>query len=399
MLSKIRKKKLESNIWKFYLYRLFCSLILINPIFVLFLQRNNLNMTQIMLLQSVYTLCIMLSVVPFGVIADYIGRKKVLIFSSILYTIGWFVYGAGYNFLDFIIAETIMGISAGTWMASGSAFFYDTLKELGKESRYKRLFGNIVSIDNITIAFGALIGGYIASYSNNFRITFWISGLMVFIGLLISFSFTATKQFKHADKHYFLHLKEASKFAAKHPRLRLFIIYSAITMSIIFAVFIMIQPYLKLIKIPLVYFGAVYFAMNLLGAAGAKIAHKVENYLGERRILMIMLIIFIVSVFGMARGIIFLGVIFPIVIFFIGGIFQPVISDYLNKHIESYHRATVLSLQTLLTEGISAVSSPFFGWLVDFWSLKTAFIAATIILIINLFILIGAFTIIRRRER
>lgn len=399
MLSKIRKKKLESNIWKFYLYRLFCSLVFIGPIFVLFLRKNDLSMFQVMLLQSVYTIVIMLSVVPSGVIADYIGRKRVIIISSIFYSVGWFIYGAGSNFLQFVVAETIMGIAGGTWMASGNAFFYDTLKELDKEASYKRLFGNIVGIDNLVIGFGSLFGGYIAAYSDSFRLTFFLSGLMVSIGLLISFSFTATKQYKHADKHYFLHLKNASDFAARHTKVRMLIIYSALAMSIIFAVFIMIQPYLEMIKVPLVYFGWVYFAMNVLAAAGAKIAHKIEIYFGEKKIMIIMLVALIISIFGMARGILYLGAIFPISIFFISGIFQPVISDYLNKHIKSYHRSTVLSLQTLMTEGISAVSSPFFGWIVDFWSLKTAFIAAAVILIINLFILIGAFTMIRRKER
>ena len=88
MLSKIRKRNLEKNVWKFYLYRLFCSLVFISPIFVLFYQENGLSMTQIMILQSVYTGVIMLTIVPFGILADYIGRKKVLVANAIFYTLG-----------------------------------------------------------------------------------------------------------------------------------------------------------------------------------------------------------------------------------------------------------------------------------------------------------------------
>ncbi|MBW2982513.1 MFS transporter [Candidatus Woesearchaeota archaeon] len=399
MLSKIRKKKLESNIWKFYLYRVFSTLVFVSPIFVLFLQENKLSMIQIMLIQSIFTTVVMLSVVPSGIIADYFGRKNVLIVSTILHIAGWFLYAFGHNFLDFAIAETVFGISAAAWMASGSAFFYDSLRELGKEESYKRLFGNTVGIEHIVSAFAALAGGYIATYFNSFRLPFLVSGLVVLFSLAIVLSFTATKNYKHGDKHYFLHLKNATKFAATHPRIRLFIIYSAISLAILFTAYIFYQPYLQSIKISLVYFGWIYFAMSLLAAAGAKIADKAESYLGERKILILMLIFFLISIYGMSLELKIIGFIFPILIFFVGGVFQPVISDYINKHTESEHRATVLALNELVVEFFAALSAPLFGWVADLWSLAAAFEFMAVILIINLFILISVFTIIRRRER
>ena len=399
MLSEIRKKKLEANIWKFYLYRIFSTLAFITPIFILFLQENGLSMIQIMVIQSVYTAIIMLSVVPSGIAADYIGRKKVLLLSTILHVTGWFIYASGHNFLQFIIAESVFGLSAGMWMASGTAFFYDTLRELDREGSYKRLFGTVISIENVVTGFAALAGGYIAAYFNSFRLTFWITGFVILISLFISFSFTATKDYKHGDKHYLLHLKNASKFTITHPRLRLFIIYTAISASIMFAAYILYQPYLQWIKVPLVYFGWIYFAMSIIGALGSKIAHRVEGYLGERKILIIVLLVFIASVFGMSRGLVYLGVIFPILIFFIGGVLYPVMSDYLNKLIESHHRATVLSLHELVVQFFAALSAPFFGFIVDFWSLETAFKMMAVLLVINLFILVAVFTIIRRREK
>lgn len=397
MLSKERKEKLEANIWKFYLYRIFSSLVFISPIFVLFYQDNGLSITEVMILQSVYTCIIMLSVIPAGIIADFIGRKKVLIGNAVFFMLSWVVFALSYSFRGFLLAETMIALSAAMWMASGTAFFYDTLRELEREGSFKRLFGNVMGINHLMWAFSALIGGYIATRS--LRFPFWATSITGVFALLVTFSFTETREYKHAEKHYMTHLKEASKFAAKHPRVRLFMIYSAISFAIGFAGFILYQPYLKSISIPLVYFGWVYFAMNMLAAVGSKISHKVEGILGERKILPLLLLVMILCFFGMSRGLLVLGVLFPIIISFNGGIFGPVITDYLNKHIESHHRATVLSLHTLLAEGFSAVLAPFFGWIVDFWSLGTAFSMATLILVIDLFILVGVFTVIRRRER
>jgi MFS family permease len=397
MLSKIRKKKLEANIGKFYLYRIFSSLIFISPIFVLFYQENGLSMTQVMILQAIYTAIIMLMVIPAGIAADYIGRKKVLIANSILFTAGWAFFALSHSFVGFLIAEITVALSAAMWMASGTAFFYDTLRELDREGSYKRLFGKVVGINSIMWGIAALIGGYIATYS--LRLPFWITSITVLFGFLVTLSFTETKEYKHGDKRYFAHLKEASKFAAHHPRIRLFIIYSTIFVSIFFTIFILFQPYLKSIKVPLVYFGWIYFAMNMLAAIGSRFAYKIEEFLGERNILIFLLVIAISCIFGMSRGLLIIGAIFPILLFFTIGVFEPVMSDYINKRTESHHRATVISLQELIMRLFSSVIAPFFGWMVDFWSLETAFTAAVIILMINLFILVGVFTIIKRRER
>jgi MFS family permease len=397
MLSKIRKKKLEANIWKFYLYRIFASLIFITPIYVLFYQSNGLNMTQVMILQSAYTAIIMLTVVPAGIIADYLGRKKLLIANAFMFALSWIIYAISYNFWSLLIAEAAMALSAAMWMASGTAFFYDTLKELGKEKNFKKLFGSVIGINYVTWGLSSLAGGYIAAYG--LRLPFWITAIPSALAFLITFSFTDTLKYKHGEKHYLTHLKDAYDFAAKYPKIKLFIIYSAIVMTIGFITYMLYQPYFAAIKIPLVYFGWVYFAISMLAAFGSRYAYRIEEFLGEKKILALLLVVMIVCFFGISKEIAFLGIIFPIILSFTSGIFEPVLSDYINKNTESYHRATVLSLNTLVSEFVTTISAPFFGWMVDFWSLKAAFLAAALILVINLVILIGIFMVAKRRER
>lgn len=100
----------------------------------------------------------------------------------------------------------------------------------------------------------------------------------------------------------------------------------------------------------------------------------------------------------MTQEFLIVGAIFPIIIFFRGGIFEPVVTDYMNKHIESHHRATVLSLSTLASQLLATAMAPFLGWIVDAYSLRAAFLISAVILTINLLILIGTFTIINRRK-
>ena len=46
------------------------------PIIVIFFKENGLTLTQIMILQSVYSLTVALTEIPSGYFADFFGRKK-----------------------------------------------------------------------------------------------------------------------------------------------------------------------------------------------------------------------------------------------------------------------------------------------------------------------------------
>ena len=396
MLSEIRKNNLEKNIWKFYLYRVFSCLSFITPIYFLFLLDNGLNLTQVMILQSIYTAVIMLSAVPSGIVADQLGRKKILIINAVLFTLAWMIFAVSHNFLGFLIGEITAALSAGMWLASGTAFFYDNLKELKRESDFKKLFGNVVGINYVMWGLSSLVGGYIAVHS--LRFPFWITSVTAFIALIITFTFTETKIYGHRDKHYLKHLKNSLIFIKNHQKVRLLIIYSGIFVAVSFIGYILYQPYLESINIPLAYFGLVYLIIFLLAAVGSKTAHLLETYIGEKKILIILLIIPILSFFGMTKGLIVVGVIFPILLSFGSGVFEPVVTDYINKHTKSHHRATVMSLSTLVNEFLSTIIAPFFGWVVDFWSLSTAFLLAMILLVINLIILIITFELINRKS-
>lgn len=386
MLTAERKQKLEQNIWKFYLFRVLNSLSFVSPIFVLFLQDNGMSMTQVMILQAIYTAVIMLFTVPSGVLADKIGRKKVLVCSTLLYALGWLIYGSSYTFVGFLTAEITLAFSSAAMTSSSSPFFYDSLKEIKKEQQFKRLFGNVVSINNLVWGIAALIGGYLATYS--LRTPFYVSVAFAGVSFILSLTLTETAVYKKTDVKYLVHLKDALYFSARHQKVRLFMVYAALLFSIGFVAYMLYQPYLETIKIPLSYFGLVYFALSLTTALGSKWAYKIETKLGEKKTLIIILLATLLSLLGMAFQAPITGVILPLIIAFFSGFLEPVIADYINKHVDSPHRATISSLENLLTQGLSTVLLPITGWVVDFWSLKMAFLASGILLGINLIFLL-----------
>ena len=58
------------------------------------------------------------------------------------------------------------------------------------------------------------------------------------------------------------------------------------------------------------------------------------------------------------------------------------IKDYLNKHVESFRRATVLSLNGFFESILSIIIFPFFGYMADLYSITTVFLIEGILVLV-----------------
>lgn len=141
-------KKIEGNIWKSYIFQILCGLFFSVPVMVLFWQDNGLSLTEIMILQSLFSITIVLLEVPTGYFADVFGRRKALIYSSLFSFFGFVIYSLSYNFYQFLLAEILLAFAISLTSGADSALLYDTLKDLKKENLYKKIWGNILCYHN-----------------------------------------------------------------------------------------------------------------------------------------------------------------------------------------------------------------------------------------------------------
>lgn len=75
--------QITSNIWKLYLHRALGYFLVIMPIITIFYQENGLSMRDIFVIQSVFSLSLVLFEIPTGYFSDVHGRKKTMILGSI----------------------------------------------------------------------------------------------------------------------------------------------------------------------------------------------------------------------------------------------------------------------------------------------------------------------------
>ena len=188
-----KKQNLKANIWKIYLFEILAGMFFSIPIIVLFWQNNGLSLTEVMVLQSIFAVITVILEIPSGYFADIYGRKKTLIFASIMGFIAITTYSLGHNFYHFLVAEIFFALSVSFTSGTVSAFVYDTLQNLGREKEYKKIWGNVLFYGMIALALSNILGGFIAKI--DFRYALYTS--IPFFALMIPLAFLMQEPKRH----------------------------------------------------------------------------------------------------------------------------------------------------------------------------------------------------------
>jgi hypothetical protein len=121
----------------------------------------------------------------------------------------------------------------------------------------------------------------------------------------------------------------------------------------------------------------------MLSMASTIFAHKIEKWFGVERGMLV--VTFIPAILWIMMAVIFNPVIAVLLYVLHSGFSNfrnPIFSDYQNRHIESYNRATVLSIISLLASIFYIIMRPIFGYLIDI-NLSLGFVAIAAVIIVG----------------
>ena len=152
----------KQNIVPLYIIKVSKWFNLVMPVIVLFYQDNNLGMTEILTLKSIYSIAIVSMEIPSGWMADIWGRKKTLLIGSILGALGYFTYSFSYGFWAFAVAELVLGFGHSFVSGADSAMLFDSLKASGRTNEYIKTEGRVTSAGNFSEAFAGIVSGFLA---------------------------------------------------------------------------------------------------------------------------------------------------------------------------------------------------------------------------------------------
>lgn len=363
------------NLPRLYLIKVSKWLMLFMPVIVLFYTENGLNMRQILTLQAIYSAAVVVLEIPSGYFADVLGRKKTIVLGSFLGVAGFGMYCIAGGFWGFLAAEAILGLGQSLVSGADSAVLYDSLLEDGREKRYSRYEGRLVSFGNFAEAGASIIGGALAGLSlwHPFYFQVGIAFLAVPAALGLREPVLVHRISKPRPGQI-LTIVRLCLF--HHVYLRHTIVLSSIigASTLTFAWFV--QPFLMQTSLRLELYGIVWAGLNALVGVFAIWAHRVENFTTKGS-LSTFLVISLALGYFLTASLPHWAAFGAVVAFYcVRGIATPVLKNYINLATSSEIRATVLSVRNFVIRIIFVLVAPALGWLTDSFSLGMALIVA-----------------------
>ena len=134
----------HANIRKLYAFAFLQRTLFPMAIITLFWKDQiGLSLTQILLLQSIFSAATVVLEYPSGYISDRLGYRTALTIATVLGTAGWGFYTLADTFADVLVAEILLGISLSFISGSDSALLFETLREEEAEGLYARYEGRM----------------------------------------------------------------------------------------------------------------------------------------------------------------------------------------------------------------------------------------------------------------
>ena len=361
------------NIRLMYLISLTSGLSFAASLVVPFFTENGLSQTQIMLLQTIFSVAIVLLDVPTGYVADRYGRAASLIAGSVAIGVGFMGYAAVHGFWQFAAAEIFLGLGFALLSGANEALVYDSLLADGRESYFRKYQANTQSLQFAAVVIAAPIGSLIAS-KYGIRPVIFIDGSVALLGttacLLLreppvqtSSEVDAAAAATHSP---WASMRVVLRYCLHgHEQIPWLLLLSATLNGATYFGFWLAPVYYGSVGIPLAWFGVILAVRSGLKVVMSQSHGWVNRHVSDGRQLVAYSAMSVVAYLALAAvhqpvGILFLGL-FDIVQALQG----PLLSAKLHAVTPSHIRAQVMSVASLCRRGVYAVLGPLLGFSID----------------------------------
>jgi len=327
-------------------------------------------MSQIFLLKSIYSIAMVATELPSGYMADVWGCRKTLLFGAILGTLGILIYTFSYGFVNFVMAEIVLGVGFSFISGADSALLYDSLKAENLEDEYIKYEGRITSMGNFAEALAGVAGGLLATIS--LRTPYYFQVFIAAIAIPAAFFL---KEPQHVQERVRLKMNEILsivKLTYQQTEMRSAILISSFTGAATLTYAWFVQPYFQEAGVPVSVFGILWTLLNLSAGVFSMYSYKIERWLGMKKTLLFIVIFISLGFVLTSLQISFYGIAILFGFYMVRGIATPVLKDQINQYTDSKVRATILSIRNFEIRIIFAAIGPVLGYLTDTFSLQTA---------------------------
>lgn len=343
------------------------------PIITLFWKDQiGMSLTDVMVLQAIFSVAVGLFEFPSGYFADRVGYRMSLLVGAILWLAGWLAYARGASFGAIVIAEVVLGAGSAFISGADSALLWVSLDAASRSGQYTRWEGRVRAAEATSEAVSAAAGGWL--YAVRPRLPFWLQIPTAALALVSVGALQEVPRSGSAGRRS--HVRRALhvvRFALWHHRR----LQAAMALSIAlglstFVMVWLIQPYMQTHGVPLAWFGPFWAGANLWLVGASLASARVVTALGVRAALLGCCLLVPVGYAGLAASTSAWGIAFYLCFMTLRGLQGPILASVMQEDAPGEDRASVLSLARLLFRLAFVVAGPPIGVLVDRAGMKTA---------------------------
>ncbi|MCH4165226.1 MAG: MFS transporter [Lentilactobacillus diolivorans] len=129
---------------------------------------------------NIYTIVFATFIIPFGRLAEKIGRNKFVFMGLIIFGIGSLLTGASTNLVLMLIARTIQSIGAASIIPTSMVIGL----EISNQQNRHKIVAALAGVQGLAVALGPSIGGFVSQYWG-WRWVFFINVPLVVLDLLL----------------------------------------------------------------------------------------------------------------------------------------------------------------------------------------------------------------------
>lgn len=382
----------QKNSATFMRYRVFFRARYYYPIFTLLFLDFGLTLSQFAILNSVWALTIVIFEIPLGGLADTIGRRKIIILSAILLNLELLVWlfapinGGDALFTFFLINRILSGFCEAASSGADEAIAYDSLEKAGLKDQWPKVMEKTQRYTSLYFMFVLLVGASV--YDPNF-----VTAVFRFFGGQSDFTQTDCIKFpivlnlfaaiyvlinafkfeehwenkmtvKDSLKLSFKNIFHSLKWIRKTSIVIVIILFLTFTESLILQFLTLMQQYWKVIDIPIVFYGIIGSVLALFASAIPSLGKVLYDKFTLKTNFVACYSALIIAFSFIALSIPLYGVLPVVLLYCTYNLITYFNSCYLNKHCLEKYRATILSVQNMLSFSKYGIISILYSFIV-----------------------------------
>lgn len=362
----------EKNVKLYRLYELFFEPLFWGPILILYMQDiGGMQLSEIYVMEAVVVLLLVVLEVPTGALADLIGRKTSVVIGSVFLLGDNILFAMITSPMDVWIANIVWVIGFSLVSGAASALLYDSLKDDHREHEARRIVGSAIGNRMLLISVTALLAGYL--YEINPRLPLLMSIPFMFVAVVIaSFFHEAREKSVFCAKKHFSLMKMSVLFVANHRQIKWVIGFSVTILIVQKIWFFTYNPYFEHVGLAPLYFGIVFSVINLIGWIGSRLSESLSDHIGEFGSIVLICGLIAVPLILMSQFPSMVAILLLSTPAFVRGFMQPFLFEFLNRHLDSHNRATVISIKSAIGGLMQFVALLLFGYLLEIVTLMQA---------------------------